>query len=74
MTALTDAVARAVDSEWRTTREIVTRAGFEPTPPAVRSASTRLHAMARQKRVEQRKEAFSDATGAGRRASWRLAR
>lgn len=71
MTDLTDAVARAVDPEWRTTREIVMRAGFEPTARTVHLASMRLNSMARQKRVEQRTEAFSDETGTGKRSLWR---
>lgn len=71
MTDRTKAVDDAVADEWRTTREIVIRAGYEPTHSTVQSASTRLHSMARQKRAEQRTEAFSDETGTGKRSLWR---
>ena len=72
VTDRTDAVERAVDSEWRPTREIVARAGFEPTPVNVNSASRRLRALARQGYVERSEEVVPGAMGAHRRALWRL--
>ena len=68
----TDAVERAVDSEWRPTREIVEMAGYEPTPVNVNCASRRLRALARQGYVERSEEVVPGAMGAHRRALWRL--
>ena len=70
VTDRTDAVERAVDSEWRTTREIVEMAGFEPTKVNLGSASRRLSALARQGYVERVEQTV--AGQAGRRALWRL--
>ena len=71
MSEYTEAVERAVDSEWRPTREIVARAGFEPTPVNVNSASRRLRALARQGYVERSEEVVPSAHGPRRRATWR---
>ena len=72
VTDRTDAVERAVDSEWRPTREIVSRAGYEPTPVNVNCASRRLRALARQGYVEKSMERVPGVRGAHRRALWRL--
>lgn len=71
MSDRTDAVERAVDSEWRPTREIVERAGYEPTASSVDCASRRLRALARQGRIERSEQVVPSAHGPRRRATWR---
>ena len=71
MSEYTEAVERAVDSEWRPTREIVEKAGYEPTYSTVQSASRRLRALARQGHVERSEEVVPSAHGPRRRATWR---
>ena len=71
MTDRTKAVEDAVDSEWRPTREIVTRAGMEPTCVNICSAGRRLRALARQGRIERSEEAFDGGRGRHRRDIWR---
>ena len=71
MTDRTDAVERAVDAEWRPTREIVERAGYEPAYSTVQSASRRLRALARQGRIERSEEVVPSDHGPRRRATWR---
>lgn len=72
MTDRTRAVEDAVDLEWRPTREIVVRAGMEPTRVNLGSASRRLSALARQGYVERVEQTV--AGQAGRRALWRRRR
>lgn len=53
MSDRTDAVERAVDAEWRTTREIVERAGLSPGIPSMQCASRKLARLARQHIIER---------------------
>ena len=57
----------ALDDEWRSTRDLVVRAGFEPTTCNVSSAGARLSALAHQGRIERRDVGY-------RRAQWRRLR
>lgn len=71
MTDRTKAVEDAVDLEWRPTREIVVRAGMEPTRVNIGAALRRLSALARQGRIERSEETFDGGRGTHRRATWR---
>lgn len=72
MTDRTKAVDDAVTDEWRTTREIVMRAGLEPTTVNVSCAGYRLRALTRQGYVERSEAVVPSAMGSHRRAIWRL--
>lgn len=54
MSARSEALERAVDSEWRTTAEIIAKAGLTGDPHARECAVHRLISLRRQGRVEMR--------------------
>lgn len=54
MSERSERIEAAIDSEWRTTREIVERAGYPGDPNARYCAVQRLEALHRQGRVEMK--------------------
>lgn len=70
MTTESEAVERALDGEWRSTREIVERAGLPVTAYNVTHFSRKLCALARQGYAERRKGNLPAPRGRG--YLWRL--
>ena len=70
MTERTERIEAAVDTEWRTTAEIVERAGYSEDPRARSCAVQRLGALRKQGRVEMKFPA--DDSSSRNRALWRL--
>lgn len=70
MTERTERIEAAIDSEWRTTAEIVERAGYSDDPRAKSCAVQRLGALRKQGYVEMKKP--DDDPSSRNRALWRL--
>lgn len=70
MSERSERIEAAIDSEWRTTREIVERAGYPGDPSARYCAVQRLEALHRQGRVEMK--LLRKGPSYRTRALWRL--
>lgn len=71
MSERSERIEAAIDSEWRTTAEIIDRAGYASDPRARTCAIQRFEALCRQGYVEKRVSS-SDPLSRNR-AEWRLA-